>query len=77
MNDSNAMVTKTALRKSRMDFGLLPDQEQSRDTLVGLERANRALNDHATAMVSPHDIDGNAHIGWAGTATPSTGPGDF
>lgn len=62
MDNTDAVIAKTALGQGGVDLRFLADQEECGDTLIGLERANSALDHHPTAMVSSHDIDRNAHI---------------
>ena len=61
MDDADTMIAKPAAGQSSVDFGFVSDQKKGRDPIIGLERANRAFDDDPAAVVSAHDIDGNAH----------------
>jgi hypothetical protein len=61
MDNPYAMIAKPSFRQCGVNFRFLANQEKSRDPLIGLKRTNGAFYYHPTAMVSAHDIDGNAH----------------
>jgi hypothetical protein len=61
MDDTNAMIAKTARWQRRMNCGLITDKKKRGNLFVGLKRELRARDDNPATVVATHDIHCNSH----------------
>ena len=61
VDDAHAMVAKAAGRQGGVDFGLVADEVEGGDFLVGLQRPFGACDDDPATVVATHDIHCDSH----------------
>ena len=61
MDDPQSMVAKPALGQGGVDFASVANQVEGSNSLVGLECAFGAFDDHSATVVATHHIHCNSH----------------